>query len=590
MLARLLISTAATAVLLANNIQSQPTPAPNPGAVIEAFHLYDIHRRQRSLDDYSGKKAFAIVFVGTECPLANLYLPRLAKLHEEFGEKEIQFLAINSNPQDSFVRFSAHAQEREVPFPVLKDFDQKIAKSLGASRTPEVFLLDSNRTIRYHGRIDDQYTVTHRRVQAGREDLRIAIEELLDSKPVTVAETTATGCLIRFTESPRIVNKVTYSSDIAEILQRRCQECHRPGQVAPFSLLTYEKARGWAETIHEVVLEQRMPPWHADSDFGAFSNERRLTHQERETLLAWIEQGCPEGDKSEIPPAKEFPVSWTIGTPDRIIQMPITETVPADGVVPYRYYDVDPGFTEDVWIQSAEAMPGNRKVVHHVIAYIVEPGKKIFTKEGEAAILVGWAPGDMPAIFPNGVARRIAAGSKLRFEVHYTPNGKETTDRSQIGIIFAKEEPKREVHTNILWNRQIQIPPNTASHSEKASYTFPADAQILSFMPHMHWRGLRAHYSVKYPDGRKERILSVPDYDFNWQSVYRFAKPFPVSQGSTVSVVGYWDNSSDNPANPDPSRTVPWGEQTWDEMLNGWVEFVFDHEDQAKQREVAKVE
>lgn len=554
---------------------------------IKEFALYDIHRRQRSFSDFHDKKGFVLVFVGTECPLANLYIPTLATLHETYSTQGIQFLAINSNPQDGFIRFSGHAQEHEIPFPALKDFNQELAKSLGATRTPEVFLIDANSTIRYQGRIDDQYTVTHRRIKPSREDLKVAIEEFLDSKPITTAKTTVTGCIISMTDYPRLTEKVTYSGDVAAILQRRCQECHRPGQVGPFSLLTYERAKNWADTIHEVVLEQRMPPWHADPLYGEFSNDRRLTDGERKTLLAWIEQGCPKGDESLTPAPREFPKGWTIGTPDRIIRMPVAESIPASGVIPYKYYEVDPGFTEDVWIQAAEAMPGNPKVVHHVIAYIVEPGKKIFTKEGETAILVGWAPGDMPAIFPDGIARRVTAGSKLRFEVHYTPTGKPEKDRSQIGIIFSKKRPKNVVHTNILWNRGIEIPPHASNHSEEASFTFPADAQILSFMPHMHWRGLRAYYTVEYPDGRTETLLSVPDFDFNWQSVYRFAKPLSVPKGTTVTVTGFWDNSADNPSNPNPERTIPWGDQTWDEMLNGWLEYVFDDEDVSEEKQLA---
>lgn len=559
-------------------------------ASIKDFKLYDIHRRQRSLSDFTDKKGFVLVFVGTECPVANLYLPTLTRLHETYSSKGIQFLAINSNPQDGFLRFSGHAQEHRIPFPVLKDFDQEVAKSFGATRTPEAFLIDENRNIRYQGRIDDQYTVTHRRFKPKREDLKIAIEEFLASEPITAAKTTATGCVISMTDYPRLEESITYSEDVAAILQRRCQECHRPGQVGPFSLLTYERAKNWADTIHEVVLEDRMPPWHADPHYGEFSNDRRLTDRERETLLAWIEQGCPKGDESLAPAPKEFPKGWTIGTPDRIIQMPVEESIPPAGVVPYKYYDVDPGFTEDVWIQSAEAMPGNRKVVHHVIAYIVEPGKRIFTREGETAILVGWAPGDMPAILPDGIARRVAAGSKLRFEVHYTPTGKTETDRSQIGIIFSKKRPKHVAHTNILWNREIQIPPHAPYHSEESSYTFTADTQILSFMPHMHWRGLRAYYTVKYPDGRIETILSVPDFDFNWQSVYRLSKPLSVPKGTTVTVTGFWDNSADNPSNPNPDRTIPWGDQTWDEMLNGWLEFVYDDEEVSEEKKLANRE
>jgi peroxiredoxin len=545
-------------------------------APVEDFALYDVHRRQRSLSGFSDKKAFVIVFVGIECPLANLCLPTLIDLHRQYAGQGVQFVAINANPQDTFLAVSSHAQERGIPFPVLKDFDQGFARSIGATRTPEVFLLDASRIIRYHGRIDDQYTVTHRRSAPSRNDLRDALDEVLASKDVSRSETKITGCVINKIEKPLLKRKVTYAKDVAGILQRRCQECHRPGQVGPFSLLTFEQAKHWSDTIRDVVSEERMPPWHADPHSGPFSNDRRLTVREKDLILAWIEQGCPKGNDKDLPPPAQFPEGWAIGKPDLIFQMPEEETIPATGVIPYKYYEVDPGFTEDVWIQAAEARPGNRKVLHHVVVYTQTPGKQIFEKDGATSMLVGWAPGDMPAILPEGIARRVPAGSKLRFELHYTPSGQEEKDRSSVGVILAKYPPRREAQVNILAKWKFEIPPGAPAHKGQASYTFPADAQILSVMPHMHWRGVRAFYEAKHPDGRTEILLSVPAYDFNWQSVYRFAKPVSVAKGTVVTFTGFWDNSADNPSNPDPTRAVPWGHQTWDEMLNGWLEFVFD--------------
>jgi mono/diheme cytochrome c family protein len=496
----------------------------------------------------------------------------------------VQFLAINSNLQDSFVLVSAHAQERDVPFPVLKDFDQKVADAFGARRTPEAFLLDADRTIRYHGRIDDQYGIGYQREKPTRQHLKEALDEFLAGKPITTTGTEIPGCLIARAKKPRVQGEVTFTKHVSRILQQRCQECHRKGEIGPMSLLTYEHARGWADTIHEVVLEQRMPPWHADPRYGRFANERRLSQEETDTLLAWVEQGSPKGDDKDLPPPRQFVEGWKIGKPDAVFSMTEEFKVPATGVLPYKRFTVDPGFKEDVWVQAAECRPGNRAVVHHILVYIQEQGKPIYSADGTASTLVGWAPGDMPALFPEGTAKKVSAGSKLVFEVHYTPNGTEQTDRSSIGVIYAKEPPERPVETNILANLGLLIPPETPNHKGELTYTFREDALLLSFMPHMHLRGISAKYVATYPNGRTETLLSVPDYDFNWQSVYRFAEPLPIPKGTRLKWIGHWDNSADNPRNPDAKKEVGWGLQTWDEMQNGWMTLVW----KKKEKEVGK--
>jgi peroxiredoxin len=563
----------AAALGVLNPAQEKLAP-PAPGATVADFSLPDIHRRPRALKDYKDKKAIVIVFIGTECPLANLYVPSLVQLHKEYAGKGVQFLAINANAQDTFVRVSAHAQDRAVPFPVLKDFAHKAADALGARRTPEAFLLDSKRVIRYHGRIDDQYGLNYQRDKPRRQDLKEAIDDLLAGKAIRTAATETPGCVIGRTKEPRVAGKVTYTKHVARILQKRCQECHRPGEIGPFSLLTYEKARAWADTIHEVVLEERMPPWHPDPRYGKFTNDRRLTREEADTLLAWTKQGCPKGDDKDMPPPVNFVQGWKIGKPEAVFQMPKEFKVPAKGVLDYMRFTVDPGFKEDRWVQAAEARPGNRKVVHHILVYIQTPGKRIYEKDGTAATLVGWAPGDMPALFSEGIAKRVPAGSKFIFEVHYTPNGTEQTDRSSVGLIFAKKPPEYAAETNILAQMGLRVPPQVANHKEKFQYTFREDALLVSFMPHMHLRGTSARYEATYPDGRTETLLSVPDYDFNWQSIYRFAKPLAMPKGTKITWIGQWDNSADNPRNPDPKKEVRWGLQTWDEMMNGWMEVV----------------
>jgi peroxiredoxin len=551
----------------------QPASTPAPGATVPNLTLPDVHRRPRSLDGFKVKKALVVVFVGTECPVANLYVPTLIDLHKEYAPQGVQFLAINSNSQDSFTLVSAHTQERGVPFPVLKDFGHAAADAFGARRTPEAFVLDAGRVIRYRGRIDDQYGVGVRHEKPTRRDLKEALDELLAGKPVTTPTTEAAGCLIGRAAAAR-VEGVTYAKHVAPILQARCQECHRPGEIAPFSLLTYDSARGWADTIREVVREERMPPWYADPRHGQFENDRRLTRAESDTLLAWVAAGCPKGDDKDLPPPARFPAGWTIGTPDAVFRMAEEYRVPAAGVLDYQRFTVDPGFKDDVWVQSAECRPGNRAVVHHILVYVQLPGQPTYDRDGTAHTLAGWAPGDMPVRYPADTAKRVPAGAKLVFEVHYTPNGTPQTDRSAVGIVFAKKPPERAVETNVLANMLVRIPPRAADHEGRLVYVFRDDALILAFMPHMHLRGVSAKYVATYPDGRTETLLSVPDYDFNWQSIYRFKEPLKVPKGTRLTWTGKWDNSADNPRNPDPSKEVRWGLQTWEEMQNGWMDFV----------------
>jgi peroxiredoxin/mono/diheme cytochrome c family protein len=554
---------------------SEDTKAPAVGATVPNFTLKDAHRRPRSPDDYKDAMAFVVVFLDTECPVSNLYIPTLIDLHKRYAGKGVQILAINASNQDSFVMVAAHAQERDLPFPVLKDFDQGVLDSFGAKRTPEAFLLDAKRVIRYHGRIDDQYAVGVRRDKPTRSDLKEAIDELLAGKAVSTPETTTSGCVVERAKKPAVEGEVTFTKDVAPLLQKHCQECHRPGEIGPFSLLSYDDAKARAKRIREAIQEQRMPPWHADPRFGKFANDRRMTPEERDTLLAWIDKGAARGDEKDPPPVK-FVKGWKIGEPDKVFTMDKEFTVPASGVLDYQRFVIDPGLKEDVWIQASEARPGNRAVVHHILVYVLAPGKSMpYDNDGTAHTLAGWAPGDMPAIYPPGTARRVKAGSRLMFEVHYTPNGTEQTDRSSVGVIFAKKPPEHVAETNILANLSLRIPPGAPNHKGQMVFTFPEDALVLSFMPHMHLRGTSAKYVATYPDGKTETLLSVPDYDFNWQSVYRFEKPVHIPKGTKLTWTGAWDNSPDNPRNPDPKAEVRWGLQTFDEMQNGWMDVVW---------------
>jgi hypothetical protein len=377
----------------------------------------------------------------------------------------------------------------------------------------------------------------------------------------------------RASEKSVAVGPVTYAADVAPILQRRCQSCHRPGQVAPFSLLDYDQARRWAGPIREAVESRRMPPWLADPRFGHFLNDRRLSPRERAVLLAWIDQETPLGDPSKLPPPRSFPKGWTIGTPDAVYTMKEPFTVPADGVLSYQRFRVETQFAEDRWIQAAEARPGNRAVVHHICVFLADDRPRTERTSDERRELVCYAPGDLPSVFPPGTAKELPAGASLVIEVHYTPVGRVQTDQSSVGLVFARGPVSRRAFTKGISQKEFTIPPGHANYPVASSFTFPGDARLLGLMPHMHLRGKDFLYTATFPDGRRETLLWVPAYDFGWQSVYRLAEPRFMPRGTRIDCLAHFDNSSANPANPDPSAAVTWGEQTFDEMMIGFIDY-----------------
>ncbi len=555
------------------------------GKTVADFSLKDTKGQTVSLSTFKEKKAIVVVFLGTECPVNNQFMPRLAELSKSYASQGVQFLAINSNSQDTPEKIATHAKYYDIRFPVLKDDGSKVADAFGAERTPEAFLLDPQRVIRYHGRIDDQFGVAFKRPEPSRRDLAIALDEVLAGKPVSQPTTQVAGCLIGRPVQAKAEGKVTFTKQVARVLQNNCQECHRPGQIGPMPLLTYDDAAAWSETIREVVQEGRMPPWYADPNHGKFANDRRLPKEDKEALLAWIADGCPKGDDKDMPPAREFVEGWRMGKPDMIFTMQEEYDVPANAPktgIPYKYFIIETNFTEDRWIERAEAKEGARSVVHHIVVFIVSKGQK-FNPEMGGRVLVGTAPGDMPFIGETGTGKRIPVGASLILQLHYTPNGIAQKDRSSVGVVFAKEPPKREIVTMPVASFDfktgkptVRIPPGDDNCQIESWFRFSEEAQILTFMPHMHLRGKDFLYEVIYPDGKKETLLSVPRFNFNWQSVYRLAEPKPVPKGARLHCVAHFDNSAKNPSNPDPTQEVLWGDQTWEEMMIGWTDFVYN--------------
>ena len=370
----------------------------------------------------------------------------------------------------------------------------------------------------------------------------------------------------------------TYSKHISRLVQAKCGECHRPEGIAPFSLNSYRQVKGWSKMIQEVVHERRMPPWGLEPGVGKWANDPSLTEKEMAMLDAWVENGFARGDASDLPEPVEYVDDWTIGEPDIVLEMPEEVTIPATGVVDYAYYQTETNFEEDMYFSALEVLPGNRKVVHHIIIFVIDPNS---ARDEKAAfttpMLDVYAPGSPAGALPKGQVRMIPKGARIMWQVHYTPTGKEETDRSKFGLIIAKDKPEEIIETATIVNDDFKIPPHHPNYKVEASMPFPAPATIYSFTPHMHYRGKSMDFVLEYPDGREELACSIPAYDFNWQLDYRLAEPLKVPAGTVVKVVGHFDNSEDNPYNPDPTKSVTWGEQTWEEMLMGGIFMSWDN-------------
>ena len=411
----------------------------------------------------------------------------------------------------------------------------------------------------------------------------------------------------------------TFSKDVAPIVFAKCAGCHRPGEVAPMSLLSFKDVRPWAGAIREKVASRVMPPWHADRAYGAFRNNPSLSQAEIDTIVSWVNAGAPEGNPKDTPALPKFAEGWQIGKPDRVFEMAADFDVPARGTIDYQYFEVPTNFTEDRWMQAGEVRAGDRAHVHHIIVYVREPQARpresvvnirpilapgaqpslpspraTTAGAGGAAVpaatrstdnmLVNWAVGEDAPVFVPGMAKRIPAGSTLIFQVHYTTNGTAGRDRSRLGLVFSKEPPVQEVRTAAIANPVFAIPGGAADHQVEAEASFAEDVKVWTMHPHMHLRGKDMTYTAVYPDGREEIVLRVPKFDFGWQTDYWLAQPITLPKGSKLHVRAHFDNSAANKANPDPSATVRWGDQTWEEMMIGFFTYTVDKPQQIANR------
>ena len=531
------------------------------------------------LSQVMGRRGLVAVIRSVGCPLCKRYGPTLSRLAQDVRKRGFGFLLINPTEQDSAEDMRAEVEAFDLRGTYVADRSQALARALGAQSTTDAFVLDKALTLVYRGAVNDQYGLGYAQEAPRRRYVREAVEALVAQQSPEVEATSAPGCRLDLEVPPPADTSVTWHGGVSRIIQRNCQECHRPGGSAPFSLMSYRDAKGHRDMVSFMVDQRAMPPWFAGPGSLPFSSDRSLSDRDRSDLLAWIEAGCPEGDQSLAPLPRQWTRGWSIGKPDVIFSPSRPLRVPAEGVVPYRRVTVETRLREDRWLSALEVQPTAPEVVHHVLVFIRYPKKHPRAREqrnpkgGLESYFAAMVPGQSHIIYPSGMARFLPAGAQLHFQIHYTPNGRATRDQPRLGLIFAKGPPRYEVKSQGIYERDFEIPPHAPNHEVRASYRFPRAGRILAFMPHMHVRGKAFRYELQRADGSRERLLEVPRYDFNWQLAYRLRQPIEVAAGERILATAWYDNSADNPANPDPSVAVRFGDQTWDEMMVGYFDW-----------------
>jgi peroxiredoxin len=545
---------------------SRPDEVPN-------FALLDVRGRYFELHRVPAK-AVLLFFTGNGCPVARQCVHKIKDLRDSHTEKDLAIWAIDSVADDDRQSILKEAFElgaiRSLPF--LKDDTQGVAQALGVSRTGTAVLISTkDMRVVYKGAVDDQLSEGASKPGAAKLYLEDAIRQFLAGQPIPDAETASKGCLITF-EVKLKGGEVSYSHDVAPILEKHCFNCHSAGNIGPFAMSNYQKVKSKSAMIQEVVLSRRMPPWSADTAYGHFQGERTMTLDEARTLLAWVGQGSPRGDGEDPLAGLEAPArpEWPLGQPDFIVKIPAQE-VAATGVLEYRHIKIDAPVTEDCWLRAVAIHPGNLKVVHHCIARS-QTAKKEDDGSGRGVWLQGWAPGISAGEFPTNTGRLLRKGSTLDIEMHYTTMGSPQTDETEIGFYKLPAAPKMRLENHPIANVDFSIPPGDEDAQTFAAYPVNADSLLFALAPHMHLRGAWMRYEALYPNGKRETLLSVPHYDFNWQTGYMLRKPKKMPAGSWILCSGGFDNSASNPSNPDPAKRVAWGDQSFEEMFIGFIE------------------
>lgn len=567
----------------------------------------------------AGRNATVVVFLSFDCPMSAGYAKPLADLAAASAEKGVKFVALCPTDDDP-AKVAEHAAEYKFGFPVLKDEKLRAADALGATTTPQVFVVDAKGAVQYRGLIDDGYArrlVQNRKVT--ERYLENALAEVLAGKAVTVAKTEPIGCrIVRPRAAAKADTGPVYYKDVLPVLQAHCQTCHRPGEAGPFSLMTYKQAAVWADDIKQYTHDKSMPPWKPRAG-KEFVGDRRMSEKEIELLAKWVDTGCPEGDPKDAPAPAQFTDGWVLGKPDLILEMPGDFVLGPTGKDVFRVFVLPTGLTEDKYVTAFQVRPGNARIVHHAVNFfdttggamkaqqLAQTAEQKARKPGDVDVgagftsgmlpglrlnpadlvaarppfgpLGGWAPGVVPREMAAGVGMLLPRGSDLIMQLHYHRNGKLEKDRTRIGLYFAKQPAERPLLGFVVPGRfKIEkasdglgfIPAGDANFKARGTWYAMEDCTVHMLMPHMHLLGKSVTITMTPPKGKTETLIDIPEWDYNWQEVYFLKEPLKVRAGTRFEIEAVFDNSAKNPLNPhDPPVAVRFGEQTTDEMLFG---------------------
>ena len=555
------------------------------GEQVDNFALLDADGDFHELYRYGDAKAIVLYVQGNGCPIVRHGARDLGSVAQEFEPQGVRFFMINATGRDSRETVNREASEFSFPVPVLMDDERIVADSLSLNRTAEALVIDpATWRIVYRGRINDRVNYEAQKPAATQTDLANALTDVLASRPVARPDVPSPGCALASKKDP----VPTYTADVAPVLAQNCVMCHREGGIAPWAMTDFDTVRGWAPMIRQVVRTKRMPPWHADPHVSELRSDMSLAPEDARTLVRWVEEGAPRGGGDD--PLANLQLAaldkWRLGEPDRVLELS-AQTLPATGLVPYRYDYLEWEVDKDFWLEGLEFQPGNAAVLHHALGYVVPPGSDGYYNWVDG-VMITYAPGNGAERSPAGAARFVPKGSKIFVELHYVTTGREEVDRSRLGLHLADSPPERVLRTTGAVDVKFVIEPGARNYRVTSDVEFDRPVVVHSLTPHMHYRGTDMTYTAVYPDGKREPLLSVPNYDFNWQRPYFLAEPRELPAGSHIEVSGTYDNSDQNRHNPNPDQWVRFGPQTTDEMFIGYITYTYAeasddraHEDRA---------
>ena len=533
------------------------------------FSLLDHKGYHHSMSWYNDHHAIALLVQTNDSAATEAALPAFTKLKSAFEDQGIKFLMINPLGLRNREAIAIQVNEYGVDIPVLIDDARMISESLGIARAGEVLLFDPNRfVVQYRGNVSEA---------------KLAIEQILAGEEVSTSQVATTGEVITYPDR----SIPSYVADIAPVLASRCAECHREGGVAPFSMDSHAMVKGWSPMIREVLMTRRMPPGAIDGHIGEFINNRLVPDEDVRNIIAWAEAGAPKDGEHDPLTELTWPeTKWAYGEPDMILDIPAT-AIPATGDGVFANVEVKFDMPQDRWMKASQIIAGDRAALHHTVNRLDFPGEDgrgyLGQVHPDKANIAAYIPGFVQEMNPENTGGLIKAGSVLHLNMHYTPYGKESIDRSQVGVWFypIDEPPAERMSGNcacIFPNRWTTIPPHDPAFEQISQITIPREAHLYSFTPHMHFRGKYMRFYADYPDGSREELINVAKYNYNWQLAYRYQQPKLVPAGTKITVVGAYDNSVQNPANPNPDRAVDWGNESWDEMFFGAVNYKFTNQ------------